>query len=62
MPVCLHEEQTQPIQTDVAFDIDSFMGFFRSLAAARSGILYQPAPLMRQNITTDVHLETMVYD
>ena len=62
MSVCLHEEDPQPIETDVAFDIDSFMGFFRSLAAVRPGILYQPTPLMRQNITTDVHLQTIVHD
>jgi hypothetical protein len=62
MHVCLHAEETQAIETDVAFDIDSFLGFFRSLAAARQGIEYQPAPIMRQNITTDVHLQTLVYD
>lgn len=62
MHVCLHKEETRPIETDVTFDIDSFLGFFRSLAAARQGILYQPAPLMRQNVTTDVHIQTKVYD
>ena len=62
MHVCLHTEETQPIETDVAYDIDSFLGFLRSLAAARQGVLYQPAPLMRQNIPTDVHLQTRVYE
>ncbi len=60
--VCLHKEETHPIKTDVAHDIDSFLGFFRSLAAARQGIIYQPAPMMRQNIATDVHLQTIVHD
>lgn len=60
--VCLHKEETRPVETDVAFDIDSFLGFFRSLAAARKGIVYQPASLMRQNISTDVHLQTPVYN
>lgn len=60
MNVCLHSEQTQAIEPRVAFDIDSFLGFTSSLAMARQGLWYQPAPQMRQNMTTDVHLETNV--
>lgn len=55
--VCLHKEESQEMEAQVAFDIDSFMGFLRSLAGARQGIWYQPAPQMRQNMTNDVHFE-----
>ena len=58
MNVCLHSEQTQAVEPRVAFDIDSFLGFASSLAMARQGLWYQPAPQIRQNMTTDVHLET----
>lgn len=62
MNVCLHEETTQAIPPDAAFDIDSFLGFATSLGVARKGLWYQPAPQMRQNMTTDVHIETQVYE
>ena len=62
MHVCLHKEVAQAIETDIAFDIDSFLGYFRSLTAARQGIYYRPASQMRQNITTDVHLHTNIYE
>lgn len=55
--VCLHSEETQAVSPDVAFDIDSFLGFATSISVARRGLWYQPAALMKQNITTDVHLE-----
>ena len=55
--VCLHKEESKEMEAQVAYDIDSFMGFLRSLAGARQGIWYQPAPQMRQNMTNDVHLE-----
>ena len=56
--VCLHNEQTQAVDPKVAYDIDSFLGFGSSLAMARQGLWYQPAPQMRQNITADNHLKT----
>jgi hypothetical protein len=59
--VCLHKEETQPIEPRVAFDVDSFHGFASSLAVASQGLFYQPAPLMKQNMSTDVHLESRVY-
>lgn len=59
--VCLHKEETQAIEPQVAFDIDSFLGFASSLAMARQGIWYQSAPQMRQNMTNDVHLETNIF-
>lgn len=59
--ICLHQEETQAIEPDVAFDIDSFLGFANSLAVARKGLWVQPAPQKRQNMNTDVHLETTVY-
>ena len=59
--VCLHSEQTQPMEAQVAYDIDSFLGFASSLAMARQGLFYQPAPLMKQNIATDVHINSRVY-
>lgn len=61
MQVCLHTEETRTVEPDVAFDIDSFLGFAQSLAMARQGLWYQPAPQMRQNMTTDVHLETPTF-
>lgn len=62
MNVCLHEEQTRAVEPEIAYDIDSFLGFADSLAVARKGLWYQPAPQMRQNMTADVHLETKAYD
>jgi hypothetical protein len=59
--VCLHKEETQPIEPQVAFDIDSFHGFASSLAMASQGLFYQPAPLMKQNMSTDIHLESRIY-
>lgn len=35
MNVCLHVEETQEIAQQVAFDINSFLGFVSSLAVAR---------------------------
>jgi hypothetical protein len=61
MHVYLHEEKTPTVESQVAFDIDSFLSFASSLAVARQGLWYQPAPQMRQNITTDVHLETNIF-
>jgi hypothetical protein len=61
MNVCLHKEETQAVEPQVAFDIDSFLGFASSLAMARQGLWYQPAPKMRQNMTTDMHIETTIY-
>ena len=61
MNVCLHEEQTQAVEPEVAFDVDSFLGFADSLAMARKGLWYQPAPQMRQNMASDVHLETTIF-
>ena len=59
--VCLHSEETQEVAPRVAFDIDSFLGFASSLAMARQGLWYQPAPQMCQNMTSNVHLETPVF-
>ena len=38
MNVCLHKEQTQAVEPDVAFDVDSFLGFATLLAMARKGL------------------------
>lgn len=59
--VCLHKEETRAVEPHVAFDVDSFLGFASTLALARQGIWYQPAPQMRQNMKTDVHVETNVF-
>ncbi|KAI8710713.1 hypothetical protein NCS52_01552300 [Fusarium sp. LHS14.1] len=53
---CLHVErppQTPPI---ISFDIDSFLGFVDSPAAAIHGVRFYSAPQHHQNIQTDVHL------
>ena len=55
--VCLHKEETQAAEPQVAFDVDSFLGFWSSLAAAKQGIVHQPASISRHNLQTDVHLE-----
>lgn len=57
MNVCLHKEGTQASEPRVTFDVDSFLGFWSSLAAAKRGFAYQPAAQAQQNIQTDVHLE-----
>jgi hypothetical protein len=46
MHVCLHKEETQAVEPQVTFDIDSFMAFASSLVFARQGLWYQPAPQM----------------
>ena len=53
--ICLHTHD-QEVTADVAYDIDSYLGFASSLAFAKQGIHYQPAPQIRQNMQTDVHL------
>lgn len=60
--ICLHAEQTQAVEPRVAFDIDSMLGFWSSLAAAKQGLSYQPAAQAQQNIQTDVHLETNAFE
>ena len=62
MNICLHQEQTQAVEPHVAFDIDSFLGIWRTLAAAKQGFSYQPAAQATQNIQTDVHLEMEVFE
>jgi hypothetical protein len=45
----------------VSFDVNSFLGFASSLAVARQGVWHQPAPQVRQNLHTDVHIQTTMY-
>ena len=61
MNVCIHKEQTQAVACDVAYDIDSFVGFSDDPAFAKKGLWMQPVSQMRQNMTTDVHIETRVF-
>ena len=61
MRVCLHKEETQEVEAKVAVDVDSFLGFASSLAVARQGLWYQPAPLTHQNMQNDVHITTTAY-
>jgi hypothetical protein len=61
MQVCLHKAETQEVELDTAFDIDSFLGFTSSPAVARQGLWYQPAPRTLQNLKTDVHIETEAF-
>ena len=61
MNVCIHKEQTQAVVSDVAYDIDSLIVFATSLAISKKGLWVQPVPQMRQNMTTDVHIETQVF-
>lgn len=49
------------MKADVAFDVDSLLGFATSLAIARKGLWYQPALQMRQNMKNDIHLETDMF-
>lgn len=55
--VCLHKEETRAVAPQVAFDVDSFLGFATSLAIARKGLWYQPVSIKVQNIVADNHLE-----
>jgi len=58
MNVCLHKEMAGATESHVAFDVDSYLGFASSLAVARKGLWYHPAPQRQQNMTADVHVET----
>lgn len=60
--ICLHTEQTQAVEPHVAFDVDSFHGFWFSLAAAKHGFSCQPTVQATQDIQTDVHLEAYAYE
>ena len=59
--VCLHKEESQAQSCQQAFDVDSHLGFLHSLAACREGLWHQPVPQARQNMTTDVHLQTPTF-
>lgn len=59
--VCLHTHECQ-VQADVAYDIDSYLGFASSLAFAQQGIHYQPAPQIKQNMQSDIHIEMDILD
>lgn len=61
LQVCLHREESQASEPEIAYDIDSFLGFANSLAFAKHGIMYQPAPQVRQNMTNNVHLQTDLF-
>jgi hypothetical protein len=61
MNVCIHKDEVPSFDPQVAYDVDSFPGFAKALAFTQHGLLYQPVPLTRQNITTDMHLETHVF-
>lgn len=58
LQVCLHKEHTQASTPEIAFDVDSLLGFTTTLGFLKQGLWYQPAPQMRQNMTNNVHLET----
>jgi hypothetical protein len=58
--LCLHTEQARAMEADVAYDIDSFLGFATSLAFAKKGLWSQVASQMKQNIATDVHINTSI--
>lgn len=60
--VCLHKEETRVGNPEVSFDVDSFLGFATSLGVARNGLLYQPSPQARQNVSSDVHFGLHVND
>ena len=73
MNVCLHKGPQEELQEEgqeepqgqgqakIRFDIDSFLGFASSLVVAKQGLWYQPAPQMKHNISTDVHLKSQVF-
>lgn len=55
------EEQTHATDANVAFDIDSFLGFATSLAFAKKGLWSQISPQARQNMTADVHIQDRMF-
>ena len=59
--VCLHQEETREQSSRQASDVDSYLGFLHSLAACRQGLWHQPAPQAKQNMTTDLHLDTHTF-
>jgi hypothetical protein len=58
--VCLHEEVSAPSQPLVSFDIDSLLGFPRSLAAFRQGFRYTPVKQLAFNIKADLHVQRTI--
>jgi hypothetical protein len=59
--VCLHKEETRAVDADIAFDIDSFLGFATSLAFAKKGLWSQIAPQTKQNLSADVHIQERMF-
>ena len=57
----MHREETQAVSARVAYDFDSLLCFPTSLAVASRGLWWQTVAQPRQNMTTDVHLETNIY-
>ena len=52
---CSHQEQPSVLPT-VEYDIDSIMGFARSLAVAKQGIRLNLTPQVVSNLATNIHL------
>jgi len=52
---CSHQEQPSVLPT-VEYDIDSIMGFARSLAMAKQGIRLNLTPQVVSNLATNIHL------
>ena len=59
--VCIHQEKTQAVVPHVSYDFDSLLCFPTTLAVASRGLWWQTVAMPRQNMTTDVHVETNVY-
>ena len=54
--ICLHAEKTSVRPPQLAYDVDSFMGFASSLGVAKQGITLLPAPQKIQNIHSHLHI------
>lgn len=54
---CLHMDDSQTRMSETVFDVDSALGYARTLAVARRGLWYHAAPMARQTLKNDVHIE-----
>jgi len=60
--LCMNCSQTHADSATIQYDFDSFLGYAQSLAFARHGLQINLAPKFAMNISTDIHLYTVVID
>jgi hypothetical protein len=58
--VCLHSSEQLRRPMEIQYDIDSTLGYARSLAFAKRGLMINLAPQFLSNIRTNLHIYTYV--